>query len=394
MSDVFHLWTMLRIPSIYYGPGLLSRCHVVDEWIDVDDIVAAARVYALTARNAVAPSLPSATVLDAIDADRVLRLAADLVRFPSVNPPGEEHEISEFIAGYLASRGIPVRRADSPTGRPNLIAELGAPGARPVLLFNGHSDVVPPGDGWSFDPFGGVVRDGRLHGRGAADMKAGLAAILEVATVFADRAAVLEGRLVWTIVSDEEAGGDHGTGFLCRTRAFQADMAIVAEPSEFRLSMAEGSMIWFSFVARGRSEHTINRVRAVNAVESMMLVANELLSIRDEVADRVHPTLGRPILSINHIDGGVKTNIVPDHCSMEVDFRFPPDVGLDIDPVLRDIEGRLTDLRSRHDGFDVTFTAQTKRGFSQPTDVAIVRHLLGAHQEVFGVPATWWRRGD
>lgn len=394
MSDVFHLWTKKRIPSVYYGPGLLSRCHVADEWIDTDDIVQAARIYVNVARSAVAPEANLSTLLAAVEPERAIRLAQELVRFPSENPPGSEHAVQRHVAAWLEALGYDVRRIDSPTGRPNLIAERGRGTEGPTLLFNGHVDVVPPGSDWSRPPFSGDIVDGRLWGRGAADMKGGVAAILEVAAVFAEVAPAMAGRLLWTIVSDEEAGGEHGTGLLCDEGHIDADMAIVAEPSEFRLSVSENTLMWLRFETRGRQEHTINRAQAVNAVEAMVPVAAELLAFRNEISSLRHPTLGAPILTINTFNGGLKANIVPDRCVMEVDLRYPAGLGMDIDSVQKRIDGMLNRLRDADPTLDVRYDVHGKPGFEQPEDTPIVRHIREAHEAVVGAPPEWWRRGS
>lgn len=394
MSDVFHLWTKKGIPSVYYGPGLLSRCHVVDEWIDVADILQAARIYALVARSVVAPQVSIEDVLAAVDADRVIGLAQELVRIPSENPPGDELAVQQFITKWLLQFGYNCERIDSPTGRPNLIFDRGMMESGETLLFNGHVDVVPAGSGWSHPPYCGEIIDGRLWGRGAADMKGGVAAILEVAAVFAELDPDMNGRLLWTIVADEEAGGEHGTGLLCDGGYFEADMAIVAEPSEFRLSVSENSLMWMRFETRGKQEHSINRTQAINAVEHMLPIATQLLEFHDEISSLSHPKLGAPILTINTFHGGLKTNIVPDRCIMEVDLRFPSGIGLDIASVEARIEALLNALRASDPTLNVSFDFHGKEGFEQPEDSAIIRHIQAAHHEVVGAPVAWWRRGS
>lgn len=393
MSDVFHLWTKKRIPSVYYGPGLLSRCHVADEWIDTKDIVQAAQIYTLVAHSAVASEADPQTLLAAVDPERVVALAQELVRIPSENPPGDEHAIQDRIGELLESYGYEVRRIDSPTGRPNLIAERGDETSGPTLLFNGHVDVVPPGPDWSRPPYCGDIVDGRLWGRGAADMKGGVAAILEVAAVFAEVAPSMKGRLIWTIVSDEEAGGEHGTGLLCDGDHIAADMAIVAEPSEFRMSVSENTLMWMRFETRGRQEHTINRSQAINAVEAMVPLAAELMTFRDEISSLRHPALGSPILTINTFHGGLKTNIVPDRCVMEVDLRYPAGLGMDIDSVRERMDATLERLRLDDSTLDIRYEIHGKPGFEQPEDTPIVRHIMKAHETVVGSPPEWWRRG-
>ena len=136
------------------------------------------------------------------------------MRLPSENPPGDEARVIAFIAAWLRERGIAVREIEGAPGRPNLVAELRGSGPGPTLLFNGHVDVVPAGSGWTVPPYGAEIRDGALYGRGACDMKGGLAAVLAVAEVFATTRTPFAGTLLLAIVCDEETGGDRGTGAL------------------------------------------------------------------------------------------------------------------------------------------------------------------------------------
>jgi acetylornithine deacetylase/succinyl-diaminopimelate desuccinylase-like protein len=156
-------------------------------------------------------AVPQAGILDQVDMDEMLRLAQALIRIPSVNPPGEEAAVAEWLGPYLNRAGLPVDVSEVLPGRPNVvaIAEFGDGG--PTILLNGHTDVVAVGEGWDGDPFSGMVRDGKLYGRGAADMKGPLAAMIE-ATRAVQRARVARhGRVVVTAVMGEEYGGV-GTG--------------------------------------------------------------------------------------------------------------------------------------------------------------------------------------
>ncbi len=119
------------------------------------------------ARTLVEPS----KVLDRIDTEAMLGLAQALIRIPSVNPPGEEAGVAKWLGAYLARAALDVEVVEVLPGRPNVLAtaEFGPGG--PTVLLNGHTDVVAVGEGWDGDPFSGAIRDGRLYGRGSADMK-------------------------------------------------------------------------------------------------------------------------------------------------------------------------------------------------------------------------------
>ena len=116
-------------------------------------------------------------VLKYVDPQKVIRLAQELVRIPSENPPGNEQEVARFVQGRLQKIGLETKIVEPEKGRSNVIAEYKKE-PKLTLILNGHADVVPAGDGWSYEPYGGQIKFGRLYGRGAADMKGGLAAAI------------------------------------------------------------------------------------------------------------------------------------------------------------------------------------------------------------------------
>src|SRR5262249_40019889 len=145
-----------------------------------------------------------ASVVGPADRDEALRLAQALIRIPSVNPPGEEAAVAEYLAEYFERAGLPVEVAEVQPGRPNGIATATLGDGGPPVLLNGHPDVVAIGDGWDGDPFAGQVRDGRLYGGGAADMKGPLAAMITATLAVKRSAAVSAGRIVVACVMGEE----------------------------------------------------------------------------------------------------------------------------------------------------------------------------------------------
>ena len=148
--------------------------------------------------------------------DEVVELASKLIKIPSVNPPGDTSEIAAFVKDYLEEEGVAVELCEPAEKRVNLIAEIGERESDRVLVLNGHLDVVPIGDRsrWSFDPFSGEVRDGYLLGRGASDMKGGLAGIIYAFKRLVKFEDQLRGRLKLVCVADEETGGTCGASYL------------------------------------------------------------------------------------------------------------------------------------------------------------------------------------
>jgi succinyl-diaminopimelate desuccinylase len=174
-------------------------------------------------------------------ADEIVQLTADLVRIPTVNPPGEEYEAcARFLGADLARRGFavdyltadhrPEHSARFP--RVNVVGSRRG-GAGPVVHLNGHIDVVPAGAGWTVDPFGGLVRDGRIFGRGVCDMKAGIAAAVFAAEAIARAGVDVPGTIEISGTVDEESGGFAGVAHLAeigRIAKGRTDYVIIPEP--------------------------------------------------------------------------------------------------------------------------------------------------------------------
>ena len=335
-------------------------------------------------------------LLKHIDDQGLIGFTRELVRIPSENPPGDERDVALRILDRFKKLGLTTEIVEAEKGRPNVIARLKGTGGGRTLLFNGHTDVVPAGPEWTVDPYAGVIKDGRLYGRGACDMKGGLAAIIAVAEVFQKAGFKPRGDLVYSIVVDEEAGGAKGTGFLVEKGLLQADMALVAEPSDFRMSVSEGGVVWSELLTRGTRTHTINSRRegAVNAVEKMAQVIVALMGLKDDLDRLVHQDFGSPILSINMVNGGLKTNIVPHECRAAVDFRFPPGVGLTPEKAIGRLQGVLEGLKKNDPALEVELKPQiVAHPFIQDEDIEVVGLLKESFKELEGHEPDWWRRG-
>ena len=290
-------------------------------------------------------------VLRSIEARReeLVDLAQRLIRFPTVNPPGEAYQpCAEFLGRRLAARGFDIRyvRAEGTPGdtarhpRLNLVArrEGGRPG--PCVHFNGHLDVVESGLGWSVDPFAGVVRDGRLYGRGACDMKGGIAAAIVAVEALVDSGLPLPGALEISGTVDEESGGYGGVHYLAERGWFSAPRVhhvIIPEPLNVdRVCIGHRGVWWAEIETRGRIAHGSMpflgdcAIRHMNAVldrfESHLLP--KLQSRRTDMP--VVPAGARhSTLNINSIHGGqaeqtggLPAPCVADSCRMVIDRRW------------------------------------------------------------------------
>jgi len=334
-------------------------------------------------------------LLKAVDGEYAIKTAQELVRIPSENPPGREKDVAEYILRELKRLKFDdIKISEAEPDRPNIIAKLhGRLGTR-TLLLNGHMDVVPAGSGWTVPPYGGVIRDGRLWGRGACDMKGGLAAILAVAKAYRDAALQPEGNILFTFVVDEEMGGKKGTGFLADRGLLKADMAIVAEPSNFRLSVSEGGVVWIKLIIHGKQAHTINAKAAINPIEKASKVIQELQRLNEKLQKFRHPKFGSPVLSVNVIRGGDKINLVPAQCVLQADLRLPPGIGISVKEAQAYIEQSLKELTIQDPllRMEMEFSV-VAYPFEQPEDTQIVDLLKSATKAVLGHEAEWWHRG-
>lgn len=264
--------------------------------------------------------------------DLAIQLLADLVALPSVNPMGRgvdgpiylESRVTEYLAAYFDRLGVPYTRTEVMPGRENLVARYEAPDAdrSRVLLFDAHQDTVPV-DGMTIDPFRPEIRDGKLYGRGACDIKSGLAAMLAAFTRLVHERPKGSASVILACTVDEEYT-HRGSSRLAEDR-IAADLAIVAEPTRLDLVTCHKGAIRWKIRSGGVACHSSTPELGDNAIYRMAAVVD---SLRDYAAHlrsaHPHPILGTPSLSVGRIEGGQSVNIVPDWCEIEIDRRVIP----------------------------------------------------------------------
>lgn len=304
-------------------------------------------------------------------------LARELVRIDSRNPslvsgaPGE-HAVARTLAEILAAWGFTTTVHDAAPGRPNVIARVGR-GGGPSLMFNGHLDVVGT-EGMVHAPFDATMQGTRLHGRGAADMKAGVAAMCAAAVRAAD--AGLAGEVIVAAVVDEEYES-LGTSALLAS-GVRADAAIVTEPTRLSLNPAHRGFVWTTATVHGRAAHGSRYDVGVDAILHAGLLLAELDALQQEtLARRTHPLLGHASLHASLIDGGSGMSTYPDRCTLRLERRTLP--GECADDALHEVRAACTRVKSRRPSFDAEVTLDLARGPSDvSTDAPIVRALEGA----------------
>lgn len=279
-----------------------------------------------------------------IHSERLTKLAGDLVRIPSTNPPGDVAACVEVLMHHFKQYGIDGRRVSKYDKRPNFVVEIGK--GSPVLLWNGHLDVVTAGEEtWLHDPFGGVIEDGFLHGRGSVDMKGSIASMAEAFLMVAESGRDFKGTLKMTAVSDEENFGPAGTQLLAEEGELDADFAIVGEPTNLGVETVQRGVMWFDIIAHGKTAHGGRPHLGVNAVEEIMEVATALKGrLKPLLEKRSHPLVAPPCISVTMISGGEKVNVVPDYCQLSGDRRIIP--GEKQEDVLQEIEAIVNEYRT------------------------------------------------
>ena len=322
-------------------------------------------------------------VLDAIDADETIRFLRDLVRVPSVNPPGDVTEAIAVCEAPLAAAGFAIRRESTVPTKPNLIAAFGTDGG-PLLCFNAHVDVVPTGEAsaWSHAPFGAELVDGRVYGRGAGDDKASVTAQVMAGIALARSGVELSGRLIVNEVADEETSGTDGARFIVEAGHIKPDFVIVGEQTLNRVCIGEKGTAGTTIIVGGRAAHGALPWEGANAIEG---AARIITALQDELwpqlEKRTHPYFHHSSASVNMIDGGVKSNVVADRCEVFVDRRLVP--GEDPVETVAEIGAIAKRAIAGMKGVRVEVTAaakETRPATLSDPESPLVRAMLGANQ--------------
>jgi len=354
--------------------------------------------------------------------DELVDLARQLIRFPTVNPPGEAYRpCAEFIGRRLQARGFTVEyvRAHGTPGdddrhpRVNMVARREGARPRPCVHFNGHIDVVETGGGWTVEPFAGVVRDGKLFGRGACDMKGGLAAAIIAVEAMIDCGIDLPGALEISATVDEESGGYGGVHYLAERGWFsqpRVDHVIIPEPLNVdRVCIGHRGVWWAEIETRGRIAHGSMPFLGDCAVRHMNAVIDRFerdlypsLSQRNTAMPVVPTGARHPTLNINSLHGGQAEQhggypapCVPDSCRMVIDRRLLIEESMQ--SVKAEVTGILDELaRTRagftysiRDIFEVIPSMTDRNGPVARMTAAAIRRVLGRNPEFICSPGTY-----
>jgi len=331
----------------------------------------------------------------AVDERYVLDTLTRLVQIDSSNPaltpgaPGEA-EIAAHVADEMAGLGLDVTVDEVRPGRPNVVGRRAGAGQGRSLMLNGHVDTV--GMEGMADPFSAAVRDGRLYGRGAYDMKASLAAMLGAVRALADADITLAGDLVIAAVADEEHAS-LGTEHLCER--VWCDGAIVAEPTDLAICRAHRGFIWYRIETTGRVAHGSRYQEGVDANLRMGRVLAALDELAGDLIHRdPHPLMGPPSLNASLLEGGSEISVYAARSVLQMERRTI--AGESVEGCTEELQAILDRLADE----DPTFSGSLESFFSRdpfdvPADAAIVQAVESAARDVLGrtpehVGQTFW----
>ena len=316
-----------------------------------------------------APQLPEvrARILEEIDnrRDEFIELCARVVRHSTENPPGNTVELADFVRDGLRKEGIEVETFEPKPTLKSLVSTFNKDRSdNPHFMFNGHFDIFPSGDhnSWKIPPFEGRVQDGKIHGRGVADMKGGLTASIIAYTLLYRYRDSLPARVSLMIVADEETGGFWGTKWILDNQpGWLPDACIIGEPcSPDAVRIGEKGVSWLRITIAGRSYHG-SLGMADNCILQMaqaLLLLKNVTELKPNIPERLRliiekakthnlnedtrgreSLLERPSFSVGRIEGGLKVNVAPPDVTAEVDIRVP--FGITPQDVLSWARGRL-----------------------------------------------------
>jgi succinyl-diaminopimelate desuccinylase len=270
----------------------------------------------------------------------IIDLLAALVRAESVNPPGSELSVATILSDWLRARGVMVDVHQLSNTRANLLARVPGHSHKPALAFCGHMDTVPVGSAaWTHPPFGAEIVDRYLYGRGASDMKGGLAAMAAALVALARRATPIACDVLFFATAGEEVDNCGASEFAEKGLFDQVGGLVVGEPTSMEIAVAHKGALWVRASIPGHSAHGSMPQLGSNAILHAYDFLHSLLAYRFNV--QAHPLLGLPTVSPNIIQGGSGANLVPDQCQVTLDIRSVP--GLPHQSILRDLQTILDD---------------------------------------------------
>ncbi len=319
----------------------------------------------------------------------LIDLTCELVSIESENPPGNERACSEYIVDWFEKNGIEAELIHEPyPDRPQAVAQVGC--GEPVVVLNGHVDVVPAGDhsNWTHNPYDPIIEDGRIYGRGTTDMKScvalGMIAARELKPdLESDH---LDGSVIVHAAVGEERG-EPGTKTLLEL-GYDGSYGIVLEPTGFRVATSQKGSAWIEFTIHGDPAHASRPYEGRNAAKQARHLIELLTDYNDKLKKKEEPMVGPPFATITGINGGTKENVVPESTTITIDRRvIPAETRADIETEL----DRIVNKAQSEFGINLTWNIKEllESSMTDPTAKSAQIFLDHSH-DVLGTPLEPW----
>lgn len=337
--------------------------------------------------------------------ENIVTLCADLIRHPSENPPGDTTRIAEFVTTYLDAKHVDYRVIAPQPSMPNILATIQGADPGKHLVLNGHLDVFPAGDWalWSDHPYAGNLRDDKLFGRGASDMKTGDTASLMTFLLLSEFREYWKGTLTLTLVSDEETFGPWGAAYLLEHyEETRGDCVLNGEPSTPGIvRFGEKGILWLEMQTKTHGGHGGYPHISPNAIMLAGKILAELeqefahiqVSTPSEVYEKIEAarpvfdvqlgphstdTLYQVTINIGTITGGTKVNMIANACRTEIDIRCP--IGYITDQALKRFEAVL----ERYEGASYRIINRSEPNYTNP-NFELMTHVTNNAKAVRGI---------
>lgn len=295
--------------------------------------------------------------------DALMAFVRDLVQTPSDNPPGDCRAIAQTVSDHLQRYGFHVQHYPVPDllvqavnqiAVTNIVAQYPNPQSRlgPEIVLNAHGDVVPPGEGWTFPPYGGELTEGFLYGRGAAVSKSDIAAYTFAAMALQEVIQDVRGSVILAFTFDEETGGTVGPKWLLENNLIHPTW-VIAPGFTHHVGTAHNGCLHMEVTVKGRSAHAAMPWSGIDALEGATLLLQRLYTYRTTLTQRISavPGITSPSLVVGTISGGINTNVVPDRCVFRLDRRIIPEE--DPQDVVNEIHAVMAAFQNEYPAFSV-----------------------------------------
>jgi len=297
--------------------------------------------------------------LELLDQNEVIEYLSEFIKVNSINPPGNEKNAAKLAKAKLKEYGIESEMMDldlEEPNRANLLAKMGNSSQGPTLVYSGHFDVVPPGEGWTHDPLGAEIVDDVMYGRGTSDMKAGDVAMIMAMCILKKADVPLNGTLAFLGTVGEETGLVGSKAYVKEHGVEGIDALAISEASVGDIYVAEKGVLWLKFTSKGKRAHGGQPEQGVNALTNMIQFVERLqkdFKFKVTESDLLTP----PTLCLTGMHAGELTNIIPDKCEAVVDIRTIP--GNAHSEIIAQIEKILSEVKATNSSIDISIEVQS-----------------------------------